>query len=140
MAENKTKQTTASVKNYIDSRASDEQKADCATLMALFTKLTKHKPVMWGPSIVGYGRTRYTLASGRSGEVPLAAFAIRGRQLCIYLDCEEPAQNALLANLGPHTHGKSCLYIRRLTDVDMQVLEQLIAVSITNSSMADQKA
>jgi hypothetical protein len=132
MAANKTRQTTAGVKDYIDSRASDAQKADCATLMALFKKLTKHEPVMWGPSIIGYGRCQYTYASGRSGEMPVAAFAIRGKQLCIYLDCEQPAQRALLGKLGEHSHGKSCLYIRRLADIDQRVLEELITASINN--------
>lgn len=78
MADNKTKPTNARVEAYIASRANEEQKADCKTLMAIFKKLTKHPPKMWGPSIVGYGSYRYTYESGRSGEMPLAAFAIRG--------------------------------------------------------------
>jgi hypothetical protein len=64
--------------------------------------------------------------------MPVAAFAIRGKQLCIYLDCEQPAQSALLAKLGTHTHGKSCLYIRRFADIDQRVLEELITASINN--------
>jgi len=91
MSDNKTKPTSASVKDYIASRASEEQKADCKTLMAMFKQLTKHQPKMWGPSIVGYGSYRYTYESGRSGEMPLAAFAIRGRQLVVYL-CEDGEQ------------------------------------------------
>lgn len=130
MASNKTLPTAASVNDYIASRANEEQLADCKKLMSIFKKVTQQEPVMWGPSIVGYGRYRYTYASGRSGEMPIAAFAIRGKQLCIYLDCEHPAQSALISQLGPHSHGKSCLYIRRLADIDIRVLENLIMESI----------
>ncbi len=130
MAENKTKATSASVEEYIASRANDEQKADCKKLMAIFKRLTRQQPKMWGPSIVGYGSYRYTYESGRSGEMPLAAFAIRGRDLVVYLDCDDTAQAALLAKLGKHKMGKSCLYIKRLADVDMSVLEQLVVESM----------
>ena len=130
MSENKTKPTSASVKDYIASRASEEQKTDCKTLMAMFKQLTKHQPKMWGPSIVGYGSYRYTYESGRSGEMPLAAFAIRGRQLVVYLDCEDGEQKALLSRLGKHKMGRSCLYIKRLGDIDKSVLEQLVVGSI----------
>lgn len=130
MSENKTKPTNASVEGYIASRANEEQKADCKTLMAIFKKLTKHQPKMWGPSIVGYGSYRYTYESGRSGEMPLAAFAIRGRQLVVYLDCDDAEQSALLSRLGKHKMGKCCLYFKRLADVDKSVLEQLVVGSI----------
>lgn len=77
MPENKTKPTKASVNDYLASRASAEQLADCKAIMAMFKKLTKQPPKMWGPGIVGHGSMRYTYESGRSGEVPLACFAIR---------------------------------------------------------------
>ena len=130
MAENKTKKTNASVEDYIASRANEEQKVDCKTLMAIFKKLTKDQPRMWGPSIVGYGSYRYTYDSGRSGEMPLAAFAIRGRDLVVYLDCDNANQSALLSRLGKHKMSKACLYIKRLADVDKSVLEQLVIGSI----------
>lgn len=130
MADNKTKPTNASVEDYIASRANEEQKVDCKTLMAIFKKLTKDQPRMWGPSIVGYGSYRYTYDSGRSGEMPLAAFAIRGRDLVVYLDCDNANQSALLSRLGKHKMSKACLYIKRLADVDKSVLEQLVIGSI----------
>jgi hypothetical protein len=130
MSDNKTKPTNASVKDYIASRGSEEQKADCKTLMASFKMLTKHQPKMWGPSIVGYGSYRYTHGSGRSGEMPLAAFAIRGLQLVVYLDAEDAEQRALLSKLGKHKMGRSCLYFKRLGDIDKSVLEQLVVGSI----------
>ena len=84
---------------------------------------------MWGPSIVGYGSYRYTYESGRTGEMCLAAFAIRGRELVVYLLAEGKKQDALLSRLGKHKMGKCCLYFKRLADLDKTVLERLVANS-----------
>ena len=130
MAELKTKATEASVDAYIASRANEEQRADCKALMSFFKRITRQKPKMWGPSIVGYGSYRYTYESGRTGEMCLAGFAIRGRDLVIYLLPGDKKQKALLSRLGKHTMGKSCLYFRRLADLDKAVLEQLVVNSI----------
>jgi Domain of unknown function (DU1801) len=130
MAELKTKGTDASIEEYIASRASGEQAADCKTLMATLKKVTKHQPKMWGPSIVGYGSYRYTYESGRTGEMCLVGFAIRGRDLVIYLAADGPEQQALLSKLGKYKMGKACLYFKRLAEVDKKVLEQLVAGSI----------
>ncbi len=130
MAENKTKPTGASVKEYLNSRANAQQHADCRALMTLLKKITKKSPKMWGPSIVGYGNFRYTYESGRTGEMPLAAFAIRGRDLVVYLWPESQGQRSLLSKLGKHKMGKSCLYFRQLADLDMSVLEKLVVGSI----------
>lgn len=132
MAENKTKATGASVEEYIAARASEPQRADCMELMALLGRITGQEPRMWGPSIVGYGSYRYTYDSGRTGEAPLAAFAIRGRDLVVYLEPEEESQRALLPRLGKHSMGKSCLYFKRLADLDTSVLEQLVVNSIAD--------
>jgi hypothetical protein len=130
MAENKTKPTAASVGDYIASRANEQQQIDCQALMALFKKITKQSPRMWGPSIVGYGSYRYTYESGRSGEAPLAAFAIRGRELVVYVSVEGDKQKSLLSRLGQHKMGKVCLYFKRLADLDPSVLEQLVVESM----------
>lgn len=130
MAENKTKATDASVHDYIVARASEEQKADCKVLMAILEKITKQKPRMWGPGIVGYGTYRYTYESGRSGEMCVAGFAIRGREFVVYLAAGGTAQQALLSRLGKHRMGKSCLYFKRLADVDKAVLERLVVGSV----------
>jgi hypothetical protein len=130
MAENKTKPTDSSVEKYIASRANAQQAVDCRELMALFKKITRHSPRMWGPSIVGYGSYRYTYESGRAGEAPLAGFAIRGRQLVVYLMAERETQRSLLSKLGKHKMGKSCLYFKQLDDLDRPTLERLIVVSI----------
>jgi hypothetical protein len=133
MAELKTKFTGASVKDYIAARGTEQQRADCRELMTLMKKVTRKSPKMWGPSIVGFGSFRYTYDSGHSGEAPLAGFAIRGRDLVIYLAPDQPRQKALRSKLGPHTMGKSCLYFRRLADLDKAVLEKLIAGSIAEA-------
>ena len=133
MAENKTKPTNAGVDDYIASRANARQQADCRALMALFRKITRQTPRMWGPSIVGYGSHRYTLESGRPGEAPLACFAIRGRDLVVYLWPEGEKQRSLLSKLGKHKMGKSCLYFRQLADLDESVLEQLVVGSIAEA-------
>jgi len=130
MAQNKTKFTGASVEEYIAGRGSEQQRADCRELIALLEKVTQQAPKMWGPSIVGFGSYHYTYESGRTGEAPLTGFAIRGRELVVYLMAEQDEQKALLPNLGPHKMGKSCLYFKRLADLDRSVLKKLVASSV----------
>ena len=130
MAENKTKPTDASVADYIASRADAQQRADCRELMAMLGRVTGQTPRMWGPSIVGYGSYRYTYESGRTGEAPMAGFAIRGRELVVYLSADSEERRALLSRLGKHRMGKVCLYFKRLADLDASVLEQLVAGSV----------
>ncbi len=130
MAETKTSFTGASVDEYLASRASPEQLADCKALMALCKRVTKQPARMWGPSIVGHGSYTYRYDSGHSGQAPLAGFAVRGKDLVMYLSCESPPQAALLARLGKHKMGKACLYFKRLADLDTQVLEALVAGSV----------
>ena len=130
--ETKTKFTGASVEDYIASRANERQHSDCRELMVLLKKITRKPPKMWGPSIVGYGVYRYTYESGHTGEAPLTGFAIRGRELVVYLLAEEDRQKRLLSKLGKHRMCKSCLYFKRLADVDASVLEQLVANSVAD--------
>jgi hypothetical protein len=132
MAENKTKATEEGVEGYIASRANEEQRVDCKSLMSILKRVTKQPPKMWGPSIVGYGSYRYTYESGRTGEMCLAGFAIRGRELVVYLLAEGEVQEALLSRLGKHKMGKSCLYFKRLADLDKTVLEKLVANSVAD--------
>jgi hypothetical protein len=129
MAKTRTKPTGASVDEYLATRGSEQQREDCRELIAILSKATRQPPHMWGPSIVGFGSYRYTYESGHSGEAPLAGFAIRGRELVVYVIPDE----SLLARLGPHKMGKSCLYFKRLTDLDKQVLAQLVAGSVATT-------
>jgi hypothetical protein len=132
MAETKTKPTDASVDEYLASRASPEQLADSKAIMAMCRRVTKQPPKMWGPSIVGYGSYAYRYESGHSGEACLTGFAIRGRDLVVYLRADDAEQTALLAKLGKYRMGKTCLYFRRLADLDVEVLEALVANSVTD--------
>ena len=131
MAEAKTKPTAASIDAYLESRASPEQLLDCKMLMAILGRVTHEQPKMWGPSIVGYGSYSYKYESGRTGESCLTGLAVRGRELVIYLVVESPEQQDLLAKLGKYKMGKSCLYIKRLADIDTKVLEALVAASVS---------
>lgn len=130
MAENKTKATEASVTDYIASRASEAQAKDCARLIELLGAITESQPRMWGPSIVGFGSYRYRYDSGHEGESCLTGFAIRKAELVVYLTAETPDQGVLLSRLGKHKMGKSCLYFKRLADLDAAVLESLVAGSV----------
>ena len=130
MAQTKTRPTGASVEAYLASRASPEQLADCKAIMAICQRVTKQQPRMWGPSIVGYGSYSYRYESGHSGESCLAGFAVRGKELVVYLLAESPEQVARLSRLGKHKMGKSCLYFKRLADLDVEVLEALVAESV----------
>lgn len=129
MAKLKTKLTEASVDEYLASRASPEQLADCKAIMAICRRVTNEEPKMWGPSIVGYGSFTYRYPSGHSGQTCLAAFAIRGRDLVVYILADTAGQIERLSRLGKHKMGKSCLYFKRLADLDTEVLEALIAES-----------
>ena len=129
MAKTKTKTTGASVDAYLASRASPEQLADCKAIMAMCKRVTKQQPRMWGPSIVGYGSYIYRYESGHSGDACLTGFAVRGKELVVYILVDNPEQVELLARLGRHKMGKTCLYFKRLADLDVEVLEALIAGS-----------
>ena len=133
MPKAKTLPTSASIEEYLASKASPEQLADCAALMALLQGATNESPRMWGPSIVGYGRYTYAYDSGRSGEWCLTGFAVRGKELVVYLVSDGPAQPALLARLGKHKMGKACLSFKRLADVDAKVLQTLVVESVAET-------
>ncbi len=130
MAEAKTKPTAASVAAYLAAIEDPKRRADCETIGQIMRRVTGQEPRMWGPSIVGFGHYRYTYASGHSGESCQTGFAARKGDLSVYLVAEGPDQQALLARLGKHKMGKACLYLRRLDDVDLPVLEALIAGSV----------
>ena len=130
MKDNKTKPTRASVESYLKAIDDDERRRDCRTLLTLMSRITGEKPRMWGPSIVGFGTYHYRYDSGREGESCVTGFSSRKGALSIYLTASGPGQDQLLAKLGKHKMGKACLYVRRLTDVDMAVLEALVRDAI----------
>jgi Domain of unknown function (DU1801) len=130
MTENKTKATSKDVNKHIAAIANEEQRSDCLALLKLLSKITNEKPKMWGPSIVGFGSYHYKYESGREGDSCLTGFAARGKDVVVYLVADSANHARLLGKLGKHKIGKACLYIRRLSDIDITVLEQLVSGSI----------
>jgi len=133
MAENKTRPTTVSVASFIDHIADQTKRADAKALVKLLREVTGEPPKMWGLSIIGFGTCHYKYDSGREGDMPIAGFSPRKPATVIYLLTGAPGSEALLAKLGKHTIGKSCLYIKKLADVDQAVLKTLIVKSIADT-------
>ena len=130
MAENKTKATEESVEDYLAAIEDGARRADCESLAKLMTKATKYPPKMWGTSIVGFGSYHYKYESGREGDSCLTGFSSRKGDISLYLVASFPGQEELLAKLGKHKMGKGCLYLRKLSDVDLAVLEKLVAGAV----------
>jgi hypothetical protein len=129
----KTKPTEVSVESHIAALTNEEQRNDAQTLVALMRRVTKQEPLMWGPSIVGFGSYHYKYATGHEGDSALAAFAVRGSELVVYTAAGFEGRDVLLAKLGKHRIGKVCVYIRRLANVDLKVLETLVARSLAET-------
>ena len=130
MAEPKTKENDLSVKAFLDAIEDERRRRDCWTVVDLMRKVTKVDAKMWGTNIVGFGRYLYTYASGRSGEWPVVAFSPRKNDLTLYLRLGASESDQLLSKLGKHKVGKGCLYLKKLEDVDMAVLEALVKQSV----------
>lgn len=130
MAENKTKATKASVTEFMNSIADPQKRADARKVAAMMRRVTGKRAKMWGSSIVGYGTYHYKYASGREGDFMVAGFSPRKQALTVYIMAGFGRFDALVAKLGKYKTGKSCLYIKRLSDVDEKVLEKLIAESV----------
>jgi hypothetical protein len=126
MAELKTSRNEASAAEFLAAVADPRRRADAQAVCALMTEVTGEQPTMWGGSIVGFGAYHYRYASGREGDWPAVGFSPRKQALTIYLSEGFEAYDDLLARLGPHSTGKSCLYIKRLSDVDEEALRSLV--------------
>jgi hypothetical protein len=129
MAENKTQPTKVSAAAFIAKIANATQRADAKTLVRLMQHATGEKPVMWGPSIIGFDRYHYKYESGREGDMPLVAFSPRKGATVLYVTTKFPGGEALLARLGKHKLSGSCLHIKSLAGVDEGALKSLIAKS-----------
>ena len=130
MSGNKTQPTNASVDAFLASVADAQMQADCRAVAAMIAEVTGSEPKLWGASIVGFGSYHYRYASGREGDFMLAGFAPRKRALTLYIMAGFAEYGPLLARLGKYTNGKSCLYVKRLADVDQDVLRELTARSV----------
>lgn len=131
-AELKTKKTEASVEEFLNSIADEERRADCLAVVELMKKATKAEPKMWGSSIVGFGHYHYKYASGRENDWFQIGFSPRKNDLTLYF-CDGLHQHTeALAQLGKHKSSVSCLYVKRLADLDLKVLKQMMQHSVAN--------
>ena len=130
MSENKTKPGDSSAQAFLDAVDGDERRADCQALVALMGRITGKPAVMWGASIIGFDTYHYRYESGREGDWLVTGFSPRKGDISVYLTAASADQADLLAGLGRHRMGKGCLYIRRLAEIDMDLLEQLVAASV----------
>lgn len=122
----KTLPTKVSVETFVNGLDDERRRREATALIAMMKKVTGENPVMWGPSIIGFGRYHYKYASGREGDAPRAGFSPRSAALTVYCMPGFAAQRDLLDRLGPHKTSVSCLYIRRLDDVDADVLRTIV--------------
>lgn len=130
MAELKTKRTAASVDAFLKRIPDQARRQDCLALLRLMKQVTRAEPKMWGAHMVGFGTYHYVYASGREGDWFLTGFAPRKQDLTLYIMSGFGRHPSLMAKLGKHKTGKSCLYIKRLEDVDLAVLKELVAASV----------
>lgn len=126
----KTKMTEASVEDFLNTVNDEQARKDCFEILKMMKQATKAEPKMWGTSIVGFGTYHYKGASGREGDWMLTGFSPRKQNLTLYIMAGFERYNQLLKKLGKHSTGKSCLYIKKLADVDKKVLKELIAESV----------
>lgn len=127
MAENKTKPTSASVDDFIAQIENSRRRTDALTALKIYKEVTGLPPVMWGPSIIGFGSLHYAYDSGREGDMPAAAFSPRKANMTFYVGDEFDGAEELYAKLGKHKKSVACLYINKLDDVDLDVLSEIIA-------------
>lgn len=131
MSELKTKVNDASVEAFLNTVADERKRRDAFTIMALMQEVTQAEPKMWGDSIVGFSSYHYVYASGREGDWPIIGFSPRKQNLTLYFMPGFEQSGELLQKLGKHTTGKSCLYIKKLDDIDLVTLRQMIEQAVT---------
>lgn len=133
---NKTKPEPKSVATFLAELDAPNRVIEGEALIDLFARVTGQPPVMWGPSIIGFGSYHYRYESGHEGNAPRVAFSPRKAKLVCYLKLESVGAGPLLARLGKHSTGKGCLYINKLSDVDLGVLEELVTDSYQEMARA----
>ncbi len=130
MATNKTKQTDNSVTAYVNAIADEKKRSDFAKIIRIINKQTGLTPMMWGTGIVGFGSYHYKYKSGHEGDAPLTALAARAKAIVLYLMADFDQREALLKQLGKCKTGKGCVYIQKLEDIDVTVLDKMVSNSI----------
>jgi hypothetical protein len=137
MAELKTKKTEASVEDFLNKIKDENTRRDCFEIAKMMKQATRSDPKMWGSSIIGFGSRRLKYASGRELDWMLIGFSPRKGNITLYILSGFEKQTALLKKLGKHSTGKGCLYIKKLKDVDMKVLKELISESVQTMKKSD---
>jgi hypothetical protein len=130
MATQKTAETKASVSDYINQITDETKRKDAFLLVDIFQNQTNLEPKMWGPSIIGFGSYHYKYASGHEGDAPLIAFSPRATAISLYLHLPSEQRAVLIQKLGKTKSGKGCIYVKKLSDINLNVLNELIAVSL----------
>ncbi|MCM3086491.1 DUF1801 domain-containing protein [Bhargavaea ginsengi] len=131
MYEQKTKPSDSSVIELIEQIEHPRKKEDAYRFLDLFTETTGREAVMWGPSIIGFGKYHYQYATGHEGDAPLVGFSPRKAKISLYVTVDNSEREEQLSRLGKHTSGKSCVYVNKLDDIDQDVLKEIILSSIT---------
>ncbi|MFH6967859.1 DUF1801 domain-containing protein [Flavobacterium sp. FlaQc-28] len=129
MAKNKTTETQSSVTDFINTVEDEAKRNDAFELIKIMQQITGFEPKMWGPSIIGFGSYHYKYASGHEGDAPLAAFSPRKSATTVYFFSSENTEKEL-TKLGKHKSSKACIYIKKLTDIDLEILKNVILISI----------
>lgn len=132
MAQLKTQPNDESVSGFLERVEDDEKREDSYTILKLMQEITGEEPKMWGDSIIGFGTYHYTYASGRTGEWFLTGFSPRVQNLTLYIMSGFDEYDELLGNLGKHSTGKSCLYVKHLENIDLDILKKLVAKSVAH--------
>lgn len=127
MADIKTKVNDASVEDFLRTVDGEQKRKDCFEIIEMMRQVTKKEPKMWGSAIIGFGSYHYAYESGREGDMPQIAFSPRKQNITLYIGVGDDTENPLLRKLGKYKTAKVCLYIKKLADVDRNVLQELIA-------------
>ncbi|GGD43205.1 hypothetical protein GCM10011514_03930 [Emticicia aquatilis] len=132
MATNKTTETQASISDFINQINDETKRSDAFKLVDIFKKYTGFEAILWGPSIIGFGSYHYKYASGHEGDAPLAAFSPRASAISLYLHVPAEQREELLQKLGKTKSGKGCIYVKKLSDINLDVLNELIDISVSS--------
>ena len=132
MAKNKTTETSSSVTEFILKVENEGKRDDSFQLIEIFKSITGFEPKMWGPTIIGFGSYHYKYESGHEGDAPLAAFSPRTDSIVLYFATEFEDREVLLSQLGKHKSSKSCVYVKKLSDIDLKVLEIMTVNSMSS--------
>jgi len=131
MAKNKTTETNESITDFINTFVEDEtKKKDAFELIKIMQEVTHFEPKMWGPSIIGFGSYHYKYASGHEGDAPLVGFSPRKAAISLYINVPTENRDELLSKLGKHKASKGCIYVKKLADINIEVLKNMISLSL----------